>query len=219
MIILRKERMIKYWYKIMKQPNSLLYKLMTMKDTRNQFSNKWLIKVNTLLQTLGFADAINSPERITLNVIIQRIHDQYFQQWLSEISNSTKLETYCVIKDKFEAEKYLTFVQNSNYRKALSRFRCSAHRLMVEEGRFRNINREDRICLKCNMNVVESEYHFLLVCPYYRNLRLQYLPKFYRSWPNLQKFKCLMKNTQRKVVFNLSKFIYLANKLREELAT
>ena len=34
-----------------------------------------------------------------------------------------------------------------------------------------------RTCQSCNLNVVENEYHFLLVCPAYRNLRNSILPK------------------------------------------
>ena len=42
---------------------------------------------------------------------------------------------------------------------------------MVEEGRFRGIERNLRICSLCPMNIMEDEYHFLLVCPTYRELR------------------------------------------------
>ena len=40
------------------------------------------------------------------------------------------------------------------------------------------------------MNQVEDEYHFLLVCPYYRDLRLIFLPNYYNChWPSITKFE------------------------------
>jgi hypothetical protein len=215
LLILRKIRVVKYWYRIIKQPDSLMYKLLMMKDRNNQYVNKWSIDVKKLFQNLGFANIFDNPNVIDLKTIIQRIYDQYNQQWLSEISNSSKLETYKIIKDSFDFEKYLSLVINPKFRKALSRFRCSAHRLMIEEGRFRNIDRDQRICLKCNMNEIETEYHFLLVCPFYRELRKEHLPKYYCSWPTLNKFISLMKNSKHGTVNRLSKYIYFANVLRD----
>ena len=44
-------------------------------------------------------------------------------------------------------------------------FRESAHSLEIEVGRYSNVPRENRLCKYCNLNVVESEYRFLLSCP------------------------------------------------------
>ena len=54
-------------------------------------------------------------------------------------------------------EKYLTCVNNAKHRTALTRFRCSAHKLAIEEGRFRNIERNARLCTKSNMQTIETE--------------------------------------------------------------
>ena len=42
--------------------------------------------------------------------------------------------------------------------------RTSAHKLLTEEGRYRGIDRNLRLCQYCNITVVEDEY-FLLFCP------------------------------------------------------
>ena len=67
------------------------------------------------------------------------------------------------------------------------------------------------------MNDVEDEYHFLLVCPCYRNLRNTYLPKYYCHWPTIQKFKNLMNSDQCNVLCKLARYIYMANLKRESL--
>ena len=51
------------------------------------------------------------------------------------------------------------------------------YNLMIEQGRFNNVERCNRICQFCYMNCIEDEYHLLLVCPVYRDLRRKYLKK------------------------------------------
>ena len=62
-------------------------------------------------------------------------------------------------------------------RNEISKFRCSAHKLLVERGRYQNVERNRRKCKNCNMNMVEDEYHFLLACPAYMDLRKIYFKK------------------------------------------
>ena len=87
---------------------------------------------------------------------------------------------------------------------------------MIEEGRYRNIDRMDRICQYCNTNLVEDEYHFLLVCPAYREIRLSILPKYYCSWSSKQKFIKILNSSQTGILRKLAKYIYSAMK-RETL--
>ncbi len=143
--------------------------------------------------------------------MIKCLYDQHCQQWFSELFAISKLETYCIFKSSFQFEKYLSCVKNTKHRIAITRFRCSAHTLLIEQGRHRNIDRNLRICVKCNMNCIETEYHFLLVCPYYRNIRKECLPMYYCHWPNVNKFKLIMKNEQCGLINKLAKYVYLAN--------
>ena len=112
-------------------------------------------------------------------MVIQTIYDQFYQQFYSTISASSKLETFKTISKHFKLEKYITIIDIGKHRTALSRLRCSAHKLMIEEGRFRGIERNHRIYPFCLMNMIEDKYHFLLVCPTYRELRKTHLPNFY----------------------------------------
>ena len=42
----------------------------------------------------------------------------------------------------------------------------------------------------CNMNVNESEFHFIMCCPKYQSIRLKCFGNV--VWPTLEKFKSLM---------------------------
>ena len=215
--IIRKERILKYWYKLIKSPESLIYKaFLNLKDDNSRVIG-WAQEVNKLLNDLGFNYLWNNDNvtLLQLNKVIERLKDQYLQYFYSELNKCSKLITYNKIKKEFTREKYLDCVTNDKHRVALSRFRCSAHKLAIEEGRYRNIERNQRICSRCNINVIENEYHFLLVCPLYRDIRNETLPHYYCVWPSQQKFEKLLNSTQTSILKKIAKFIHFANLRRE----
>ncbi len=71
--------------------------------------------------------------------------------------------------------------------------------LRIETGRWKNENIEDRVCLVCEENIVEDEYHFLCVCKRYDDVRQVLYNKIsskyqdFRSLPKINKFIYLMK--------------------------
>ena len=72
---------------------------------------------------------------------------------------------YSRYKHDFLFETYLDIIPDQKYRIALTKFRLSSHNLAIERARFENIPRCERVCRCCNINMIESDYHFLLVCP------------------------------------------------------
>ena len=68
-----------------------------------------------------------------------------------------------------------------------------------------------------SMLLAESEYHFLLVCPAYKELRRKYFPGYYNHWPTITKFDTLMSSESRKVIFKVAYYLYHAGKLRKLL--
>ena len=97
-----------------------------------------------------------SITKLQLEMAIQCIYDQYYQSWYRDLNNSSKLETLKSLNKVFDLEKYLSCIKIDNHRIALTRFRCSAHKLLIEEGRFRNIDRNLRVCQVCNSNIIED---------------------------------------------------------------
>ena len=164
-----------------------MYSLYNLNSNTGAFTNSWTSNVHNLLRELGLPYMIdkNIVSRLDLNLIIQRIHDQYIQTWFSELDQSPKLLTYRLFKTSFCFEPYLSRINNYNLRTCLSRFRCSSHK-------YHNIARELRLCNYCTMNMIENEYPFLLVCPFYQVLRRTLLPNYYCSWPNTDKFIALI---------------------------
>ena len=55
--------------------------------------------------------------------------------------------------------------------KGLLGFGHPSNTTYVETGRFNNTPLERRLCTCCSLNEIEDEYHFLMICPKYDNLR------------------------------------------------
>ena len=67
------------------------------------------------------------------------------------------------------------------------------------------------------MGMIEDEYHFLLVCPSFSDIRRQCLPSYYSRSPSVTKFKTLMTESQSCVVKRLAKFVFLAMDKRKSI--
>ena len=224
-VINRKIRMISYWIKLLSLEDiSIPKKIYTLlkNDAENNISyngSNWAFQIKSLLDELGltYIWLQQTEMRIPFSLIKQRIIDSFTQSWYGTINNSNRLLLYSRYKHDFEQEKYLDFIQDNKFRTALTKFRLSSHDLAIERGRYESIPRNERICKYCNQNMTENEYHFLLVCPLYRDLRHKYFKKYYCQWPTLNKFDDLMSKKSKIAVSNLSKFIFFAMKLRNQL--
>ena len=157
-------------------------------DADNNISynkHNWAYQIKSVLQSLGLEYLWLNKQHcdIFLPQIKQRILDQYYYSWYDEINNSQRLASYSRIKHSFELEPYLDIIQKRKYKIALSKFRLSSHNLEIERERYRHIPRLERKCKFCQMNVVENEFHFLLACPVFNDLRRQYLKPYFCRWP------------------------------------
>ncbi|XP_060583529.1 uncharacterized protein LOC132739756 [Ruditapes philippinarum] len=224
MRIHRKFIMLKYWTKLISLQNDCLLKRMynVLKfDAENGLSyggNNWACQIKQILNDIGMSNIWINQEHITINFqqVKNRILDIYKQEWYSNIRNSSRLSSYSIYKRSLETEDYLNKVNINKFRISLTKFRLSSHNLAIETGRYENVARENRLCTNCNLNVIENEFHFLLVCPKYYSLRRKYLKPYYCRWPSIHKFEKLMSTTNTQMLNNLSKFLYFSFKERTD---
>ena len=181
--ILRKERILKYWYKIVTSGDTLINRIYLDQVACN-IQGSWANNIKSLLDDLGYSFLWNDVHvtKLQLSKMIETLHDQYYQEWYGILNVSSKLKYYSTFKTIACEEKYLNIVKPEKHRICLTRLRCSSHSLAIEEGRFRCIDRNDRKCIFCSMNTVEDEYHFVLVCPFYRDIRVRCLPRYYSHY-------------------------------------
>ena len=102
----------------------------------------------------------------------------------------------------------------SKYIQLITKYRLSAHLLMIEKGRFTHIPRENRFCFCCQMEV-EDEYHFILKCPLYLEYRKLYIKKYYWYRPSMYKLLQLLSTENVSELCNIGKFLQKAEVLRD----
>ena len=70
---------------------------------------------------------------------------------------------------------------------AYKNIRISTHSLRVETACYgtNRLERHDRKCRICNTETIVDDYHFVLCCTKYRDIRKKYLPRKYYDRPNI----------------------------------
>ena len=131
--------------------------------------------------------------------------DQFYLEQKQSVSENRKLILYQRFKTKFSIKSHLDILKIRKFSSSFASFRISCHSLEIERGRHYNIERDERTCRVCG-DIIEDEYHFLLICPYYKDIRDPYLPTNYVLNPNLHKFNILMSNITEIVIRRLPLF-------------
>ena len=166
-----KIRMVSYWSKLVngKQSklSSILYRLTRQSNENYSIQYSWINCVKTILNDCGFSLIWDSEQFFNNEwlkyIVKQRLTDQFAQNWNSVVFHSTKSINYRIFKTKLEFENYFNVLNFSEAIK-LCRFRTTNHHLPIETGRWKNIERENRLCHLCNCNKLGDEYHYMFEC-------------------------------------------------------
>ena len=160
---------IKNWERIslQKKANYLVTKSYEFAVQENL---NWPNLTRNKLAEIGMMQSFEGGNVIHENAFL-RMRDIFHQEAFAAMNTeSSKLRSYKLIKDKIGLETYLTTMINTNNRKMFSKFRLSNHNLMIEKGRHLKIDKNLRFCPFCP-NHIEDEMHFLLECVCYTTHR------------------------------------------------
>ena len=61
-------------------------------------------------------------------------------------------------------------------------------------------------CTLCNLDALGDEYHYVLICPYFKQIREQYLKAYYYIRPSYVKLEQLFCSSNNTVLLKLAKF-------------
>ena len=153
-------------------------------------------------------------KHIFLATCSQLLTDSFIQEMYSYFDNSPKCMLYKHLPDSFCLQYFLRKGLPENFMTILSKFRTSSHELLIEKGRYSNTERSHRKCEKCDTNDIEDEFHFVLSCPLYSDLRKKYIKCYYWRRPSMFKLVQLFSVRNRKTLCNLSRYLINALLLR-----
>ena len=102
--------------------------------------------------------------------LIKKFNNNLFDS-LKKRGQGKKLRTYKTFKAVIGFEKCLDILNNQKQRKLY--LRLSLHDLEIEKGRYgtKSIPADQRICKLCNEGKLEDEFHFLMQCPFYLEVK------------------------------------------------
>ncbi len=177
--------------------------------------SNWASLVRTLLSNYGFYHVwLNQGVgnvHTFLSIFKQRVTDIFVQQWQSRINDSSRALFYKNVCE-FKLQYYLKDITVMKFRTAFARLKVSSHRLAIESGRWNRTPVNNRICEVCAR--LEDEYHFILECVMYADIRIKYIRRYYRHRPNMAKFTELIKSENSEIVRNLGMYIFKAFEIR-----
>ena len=181
------------------------YTKLTYNMMLNDLKSSWAKSVKSLPDNLGFGHVWIEQGVGNINMFLrifekERFTDNFVQGWDDEVHNSSSANTYKLISN-FSFKDYLDFVTVRKFRYAFTRLRVASHRLEIETGRWHTPDRtpiEERKCLFCNC--LEDEFHFVLECQLYQDLRNEYIKKYFWNRPNIPKFIELLQSENKKTI-------------------
>ena len=167
------KRLINYWLRILNKNDStfsdIVYSIALKLFVKEEYKTYWLCRVQCILDSCGLSYMWDNQHEmnttICQKVIHRKIEDIALQHWYTDISNSSMCVLYKLFKQTLHFEKYL-LSSNNRDRISLTKFRCSNSKLPV----YNHIYMYDSdLCTLCNLHLRGDEFHYVMVCPYFRN--------------------------------------------------
>jgi exonuclease III len=217
-------RCVKFWLRLtMLNTDRLPKKAYNMLlSLQRQNYTTWACKVRNVLYRFGFGIVWETQGvgnvKLFLFEFKQRLIDCFTQDWSSAMTTHDFYYVYSSFKREIFCSDHLYILRNMSVRKTFTRFRIGMSPLRSRAVEFQPERFNNHECPFCQ-NVDESEFHFLLVCPKYSDLRDELIPSKYAQRPNLFKLVLLLSSTNESIISNLSYYVSRALAVRHHALT
>ena len=215
-------RMIKFWVSLItgKQTkySCIIYKMCLSLYMGGLLECHWMDCIKQIINDCGMTFVFNEQlsldkkwlTKVFLSQIKQTLKDQTLQKWASKLSDPNNEITYFYYKEfcsNYSLKKYLSILPTELWI-PLCKFRTRNHRLPVEFYSWNKFQKphHERICNICNLNDIGDEYHYIMKCPVFNELRDLYISPYFKNRPSVYKFIALMKTEKENTLIKLAKF-------------
>ena len=138
----------------------------------------WIKHIEDQLYCHGFEyiwkyQAVNN-EKAFISLFGCRIEYELSQKCFSDIRNSDRCKLYKEIKTVFCCENCMSCQIKQNLRVNCTKLRLRSHKFLAERARWHKVKipYAQRTCSLCNSCDIEDEYHNVLICISFRDVRL-----------------------------------------------
>lgn len=206
------QNVLNFWARILnandKQISKILYNVTYRLNKVGLLKSDWILHVQNCLNNIEMYNLWISQSVSNRNcfkkVIKERLKNTYETKWSNDVFNNSKCYNYRMFKKSLIIENYLLKLPLS-LRIPLTKYRLSNHKLPIECGRYEQLERGERKCSSCN--VLGDEYHYLFQCVLFVNERISFLPKYYWSDVNAEKYHLLLSSSNFKKLYKLANFV------------
>ena len=160
--------MIRLWNRLVSLPTDRLTRKVFMWDKNN--NHPWSREVSEILNNSDFYLFGNNLQ-CNLKYIKEKMFIVHKEKWRNDLLSKPKLRNYILFKSDYVTEPYVTLKLSRRQRSLCAQLRAGTLPLAIEVGRFKGIPEERRLCEFCDLHVVEDEFHFILYCPLFDELR------------------------------------------------
>ena len=147
----------------------------------------WHASVNQILQHVNMLDSNVELEResmdeenlgglkhVDLDAVQKRLKEMDREKWWVAISDMPKLRTFTEIFDEQDYKGIVYTPLTRRQRSLVVKLKIGILALGIEKGRFTNVPLENRLCLICDDNLLDNEYHFVLYCEALKDARSKF---------------------------------------------
>ena len=203
------KQLIAYWFPVLNKDVHtfayMLYMIALNFFRRDEYKSQCLKRVMYILDSCGLSYMWYTQHAIPTKqckvIIHRRIEDIALQNGILMFLLRQCVECTDYFFKQLDFENYVLH-SNCRDRISLSKIRCANSNLPI----YKHINIYDSdVCTLCNLNVCVDEYHYVLICPFFKHNRTMYLKPYFYTKPSLYKFGELFSSSNRKPISNLSK--------------
>ncbi len=143
-----------------------------------------------------------------------RLLTLYKQEWATSLRTNDRFSFYSTFKSNLSLSPYLNDLKHVKARTFLIRIRLDVLPLKTHKLRFAtSTTQADLACPFCRYDT-ETEMHFILICPRYKEIPELYIPKKYYNCPSSFKLTLLLATSNKSLLVRLATHIFKAFQIR-----
>ena len=191
----------KYWARLEKTTSNLL--INCAYQTMKRMELRWLQSIYFTLDINGLTEIKLNSQHMSLgrlkSTYLNRLNDQYAQNWQASVSSSSRLQFLSELKKDFNISKYLLNIRDPLIRKTFTRLRIDLNILQECKSRQNTTDSNNTTCPLCHSSN-ETVSQFLNECNdneltnhriHFKNLMLSLMPEF-GTMSNAEKLQVIL---------------------------
>ena len=190
---------------------------MYTRHANNTHANMYITFIKNTLIEIGLPgvwenqNVTNMTKACFKNYIKTTLQNQFIQKWQSTLDNESIYTIYRMSNVTFRQRPHIRILVNS-CSVPIIRFMTTNNNLPINTQRYEGIDRRERLCRKCELDVVGDEFHYIFVCPFFQQKRNELLPQTYIQRPNVSTFEQPINTDDKCVLLKLKHFICIIDK-------